>query len=374
MGKSAADISSAGKSHGRKFRKAVYKVCSLAIPRCVTVPGAQIPASVLADTLGRLSIALAAGVDLRRAVASETARVPRRWRPVFEAAAAGVNDGEPLGVALARAGDAVPADVRGMIDVGDRTGRDAETLREIAQALRDTVAARRAFLMTLVGPAMRLAVALAVIGVLMLLAGSMTSLDGRPLDILGLGLTGTRGLAIYLEGLVILAVAVGFAMPWLSRSWRDHGVVRRLLDRLPLVGPAARAGEAARWCRAAALAAHAGIDAGGLVSLASAAAPGMAIGRLRVEEALRAHAEPAVAAADDLALRRNGFILCAVRVDRMESLRTALGGSAMDIRTWLGTATTQGVSEKCHGTPATEISPHSGVCSVAIISLLSTCA
>ena len=60
----------------------------------------------------------------------------------------------------------------------------------------------------------------------------------------------------------------------------------------------------------------------------------------RVEEALRAHAEPAVAAADDLALRRNGFILCAVRADRMESLRTALGGSAMDIRTWLGTATT----------------------------------
>lgn len=60
----------------------------------------------------------------------------------------------------------------------------------------------------------------------------------------------------------------------------------------------------------------------------------------RVEDALRAHAEPAVAAADDLALRRNGFILCAVRADRMESLRTALGGSAMDIRTWLGTATT----------------------------------
>ena len=60
----------------------------------------------------------------------------------------------------------------------------------------------------------------------------------------------------------------------------------------------------------------------------------------RVEDALRGHAEPAVAAADDLALRRNGFILCAVRVDRMESLRTALGGSAMDIRTWLGTATT----------------------------------
>ena len=287
VGKSAAGKSSAGKSHPRKFCKAVYKVCSLAIPRCVTVPGAQIPASVLADTLGRLSIALAAGVDLRRAVASETARVPRRWRPVFEAAAAGVNDGEPLGVALARAGDAVPADVRGMIDVGDRTGRDAETLREIAAALRDAVAARRAFLMTLVGPAMRLAVALAVIGVLILLAGFMTGLDGRPLDILGLGLTGTRGLAIYLAGLVILAVAVAVALPWLSRSWRDHGVVRRLLDRLPLVGPAARAGEAARWCRAAALAAHAGIDAGGLVSLASAAAPGMAIGRLRVEEALR---------------------------------------------------------------------------------------
>lgn len=249
--------------------------------------GSRIPASVLAELFERLSIALAAGIDIRRAIASEAERIPRRWRGSITAAAAGVAEGESLGTALARAGDAVPAAVRGMVTVGDRTGRDAETLRAIAATLRDAEAARRAFLAALAAPALRLAVALAVIGLLILVAGFATGLDGRPLDVIGLGLVGSRGLAIYLAILAASGGAAASAAPAVLRSWRNHGVVRRLVERLPLVGPAARAGEAARWCRAASLAAHAGIDVGSLVSLASTAAPGLAVDPRRVEEALR---------------------------------------------------------------------------------------
>ena len=43
-----------------------------------------------------------------------------------------------------------------------------------------------------------------------------------------------------------------------------------------MVGPAARAAEAARWCRAAALAAGAGMDVGSVVAIVSQAAPGLA--------------------------------------------------------------------------------------------------
>jgi len=48
----------------------------------------RIPDVVLADILHRLSIAVGAGIDLRRAWASEAGRVPGRWRPALERVAA----------------------------------------------------------------------------------------------------------------------------------------------------------------------------------------------------------------------------------------------------------------------------------------------
>jgi hypothetical protein len=59
----------------------------------------------------------------------------------------------------------------------------------------------------------------------------------------------------------------------------------------------------------------------------------------RVQQALRDFTAPAVGRSDELALRRNGFVLVPVAADRVDDLRAALGGSAMDVRTWLGTAT-----------------------------------
>ena len=58
----------------------------------------------------------------------------------------------------------------------------------------------------------------------------------------------------------------------------------------------------------------------------------------RIADALRAHAAPAVAGSDELALRRNGFVVSAVRADELEALQRDLGGSAQDVRTWMGTA------------------------------------
>lgn len=60
----------------------------------------------------------------------------------------------------------------------------------------------------------------------------------------------------------------------------------------------------------------------------------------RVSDGLLAHAAPAVARVDEIALRRNGLILWAVKAGSLEALRDALGGSPLDVHTWLGTATT----------------------------------
>ena len=237
--------------------------------------------------LGRLAVAVSAGIDLRRAWESESSRVPSRCRAVMQHVAAGLRGGRELAEAMAGAGDAFPAVVCGMIRVGDRTGRLAEVLRDTARAVEESLRARRTLRGELVGPAIQLTVAAAAVGVLILVSGMARSVDGGPLDFLGLGLTGKPGLTVYL---LCLAAAGGVAAclaPLIARSWRDRGWARTIGGRLPVVGAAIKALEAAAWSRAASLAAHAGVSAGEMVSLASAAAPGLAIDPAVIEARLR---------------------------------------------------------------------------------------
>jgi type IV pilus assembly protein PilC len=66
--------------------------------------------------------------------------------------------------------------------------------------------------------------------------------------------------------------------------------VRLVVDRIPVIGPASRATEAAAWCRAASLASGAGLDAGRLLELSASVAPGLAVDARTVEDRLRSGA------------------------------------------------------------------------------------
>jgi type II secretory pathway component PulF len=250
----------------------------------------EMPTRLLADLLGRLGVALGAGIDLRRAWAMETARLPARWRPAMETVSRELNDGASLSAALRTAAGVFPPLVCSLVEVGDRTGHEPDTLRDLAAALTESDRSRRQLRASLVKPALQLLAAVAVVGFLIMLSGSIGDLDGRPVDILGLGLKGRPGLVRY--GLILgaIAVAVAGAVPILARQWRDRGLVRQVMMRLPVIGPALVAAESAAWCRAASLAGHAGLDAGTLVRLSSGAAPGLRISPDEIEVRLRAGA------------------------------------------------------------------------------------
>ena len=250
----------------------------------------RMPNAVLADVLGRLAIALAAGVDLRRAWQSESLRVPARWRPAMERIAQALAGGASLGDALAAAGAAFPPFVRGMVAVGVETGHEAETLRELADVLRASARSTRALMGSLAGPGFQLATALGVVGLLIFLAGMLRDNAGRPIDLLGLGLAGADGVVRYAALLTGLAVVVALLFKWALADWRRHGLVRRFVNLVPVVGTASCAAEEAAWCRAAAMASAVGLPAGRLVALASAAAPGLAIDPRGLEDRLRAGA------------------------------------------------------------------------------------
>lgn len=246
----------------------------------------QIPPARLAETLHRLSIALSAGVDLRKAWASETERTPARYRPIMEAVNDGLASGDPLATAMVESG-AFPPLVVGMVAVGEQTGHEPETIRSIAAVLDRQMRTARSLRGKLAWPAFQLSVAIAVIGFLIFIAGVLKDAYGNPIDLLGLGLTGLSGLLIYLLLLAAAAVGLWFGLKRALVSWRAHGVVRRLLSRIPVLGHAATSAEAALWCRAAGLAAGAGLDAGRLLDLAGSVAPGLALDRDLVVDQLR---------------------------------------------------------------------------------------
>lgn len=245
------------------------------------------PTRILAGIAGRLATALSAGIGLGRAWKGEQARVPRAWRGAVGEVGRALEEGESFSAALARAGETFPPLFRGMVEVGERTGHEPEALRELAGVLDHAVRTRRNLLSALVGPAIQSIVAILVVAFLVWVGGALRDASGGPLDILGFGLVGVRGVVALAVLLGILAAAATLAGRAAAASWRRHGVVRPLVDRIPLVGTAARASEAAAWCRAASLAAGAGLDAGRLARLASNVAPGLSLDPDDVERRLR---------------------------------------------------------------------------------------
>jgi len=247
----------------------------------------RIPDAVLAATLQRLSIAVAAGIDLRHAWSAEASRAPARCRGAMARVAARLDAGDGLGEACADTGGAIPDAVAGMLAVGDRTGRLAEVFEQTSRSITRSLALRRTLRAALVGPAIRLAVAMIAIVVLIMVAGAARAGDGGPLDVLGFGLGGRRGASVVVAGIVALVAGLSvLAVPG-RRSWQRRGWAWALGRRLPVVGAAAEAGEAAVWCRAASLAAHAGVGIGDMVELASRAAPAFACDPHLVEQRLR---------------------------------------------------------------------------------------
>jgi type II secretory pathway component PulF len=144
--------------------------------------------------------------------------------------------------------------VIGMTEVGEKTGHEPEIFRSPARVLDRRVRTARSLRASLAWPAFQLGIAILVVGLLIFLAGVLRDAEGNPIDLLGFGLAGTSGVVIY----ALAAVAVGTGL-WLGlgralASWQSQGIVRRVLSRVPVLGAAARAAEAAGWSRAAGLA------------------------------------------------------------------------------------------------------------------------
>jgi type II secretory pathway component PulF len=184
----------------------------------------------LVELCQRLSMAIGVGIDVRTVFAREAERASGPLRDQLSAISEAANRGESLTEAFAAAGDYFPALCCEMIRVGEQTGHVDSVLAQLADHYKNLLTLRRSFLVSITWPLVQLGLALLIVGGMIGIMGFLR------FDILGFGLVGGRGLAIY----AIFLACVGAAL-WLLIRSVGRGLVwthslQRFVLRLPGIG------------------------------------------------------------------------------------------------------------------------------------------
>ena len=197
----------------------------------------RIPLKSLIGLCRRTGMSLEAGIDARTMWAREADRATGPLRRQLRSISEDVNRGGSLAEALAQTGDFFPRIFREMVEVGEETGHVDDVLLQLADHYQNRLTMRRTFLATIAWPMFQLFVSLFVIGALIWIMGMLREITGnRSLDILGFGLVGNQGLAIYLCFLALAAAAIWLFIRAVNRGVLWVQPIQRLVLRIPAIG------------------------------------------------------------------------------------------------------------------------------------------
>jgi type IV pilus assembly protein PilC len=190
----------------------------------------------------RLGLALETGLDIRRVLAREASgRGSRALARRLDQIAIDIGRGRTLTDSLADTGKFFPQLVHEMVSVGEETGQLPEVLRRLSEHYEAQLRLRRNFLAAIAWPMTQLAAAIAIVGFLIWILGIIaTSQGGEPIDVLGLGLSGNRGAAIYFGAVAVIGVGGWLIVRTLLRSRFWAGPFERLLWAVPVLGSSLR--------------------------------------------------------------------------------------------------------------------------------------
>lgn len=211
--------------------------------------------------LQRVGVSIHAGVDLRQVWEKEA----QRGTPAYRQRAALVRDriaaGDSLAEALAACGTYFPPLVRDLVDVGEKTGRLDEVLTGLAKHYEHLRFLRRTFLFGIAWPGLQLGMALAVIGLLIFILGMIGSgPGGEPVDILGFGLVGGRGLVIYVMLVSLVFITGILAGTALLRGWLGTTPLQ-IAMQVPVIGNYLQTSALSRFAWTLSLTLDSGLDA-----------------------------------------------------------------------------------------------------------------
>lgn len=200
---------------------------------------ARISLKELARLCHRLAISLEAGIDMRtvwQREASGSSRASLKSR--FQAIDRGVADSRSLSESINATGDFFPPLFRELTNVGEQSGRLPDVFSQLHRHYEDQLKRRRIFLAAIAWPALQLTIAILVVGFLIWILGVIGKSTGMTFDVLGCGLVGTSGLAVYaafVSGAGIVALLLGQAI---SRGLLWTRPIQRMTLKIPVLGKA----------------------------------------------------------------------------------------------------------------------------------------
>lgn len=197
----------------------------------------RLSARALAELSHRLAVETESGIDVRRTWQREAEAARGRTRDAFVRVRDAVNRGESLTRALAGTGSLLPPLFLEMVHVGEQTGTLGGVFHRLANHYRAQSRRRWILLAATAWPLIQLAAAIVVIGLLIWILGALAVRNhGQPIDILGFGLTGTRGLVIYANFIIAVGLCIAGFVVAVRRGVFWTRSLQRAVMRLPVIG------------------------------------------------------------------------------------------------------------------------------------------
>ena len=210
----------------------------------------------------RLATALAAGIDIRTVWAGEVKRATGMTaRSRFQAISEAVNRGASVRESLDAADGYFPPLFCELAQVGDQTGYLDQAFARLAEHYDYQQTLARNFLLAILWPLVELGISIVVIGVLIWVLGWIAGFSGgEPIDILGFGLVGNQGLAIYATFWLVVGCTGFFLFQAIRRGLVWTRPIQHGLIRLPVLGKALESLALARLTWSMQLALNSGMD------------------------------------------------------------------------------------------------------------------
>ena len=198
---------------------------------------ARLSAKTLGELSHRLAVETESGIDIRRTWKREAESASSRVRGDFQHVSDAVNRGDSLSVALAGTGQLFPPLFREIVDVGEKTGTLGRVFHRLSSHYRKNVELQRMFLMAIAWPMIQLGLAILVVGLLIWILGIVAQRNnGQPIDILGFGLIGNRGLLIYTNFILAVGLAIAGLVIAVRRGVFWTRPLQRVVMRIPVLG------------------------------------------------------------------------------------------------------------------------------------------
>lgn len=138
---------------------------------------------------------------------------------------------------LAQTGKFFPPLFVELVHVGEQTGQTAEIFRQLCENYEHQIQLRRTFLASIAWPMLQLGAAVCVIGLLIFILGIIPAPGGQErIDILGFGLMGPKGVAIYFTIVGGIAIGIFLLIQALRRGLIWTHPLQRLLLKIPAIG------------------------------------------------------------------------------------------------------------------------------------------